>query len=98
MVVAISRVHKREKRVSSCLKAVFEVQRSPDILRHLCSSYNKIFSSFCTKHNIIVQVYFVHKKRAFAGRYIYYSSLSYPCILDNIYDNMSSCACRSEGY
>ena len=54
----LSRVHKREeKRVSNCLKAVFEVQRSPDIL--LYSSYHNTLSSCSTRH---MQVYFVLQK------------------------------------
>ena len=54
----ITRIHKREeKRVSNCLKPVFEVQMSPDIL--LCSSCDNTLSSCSTKH---MQVYFILQK------------------------------------
>ena len=53
------RVHKREeKRVSNCLKVVFEVRRSPDIL--LYSSYDNTLSSCSTKH---MQVYLILQKQ-----------------------------------
>ena len=48
----IPRVHKKEeRRVSNCLKAVFEVQRSPD-----SSNCDNTSSSCSTKH---MQMYFV---------------------------------------
>ena len=50
----LPRVHKREEKKVSCLKAVFEVQRSSDILL-----YNNTLLSCSTKH---MQVYFVLQK------------------------------------
>ena len=76
----LARVHKREeKRVSNCLKAVFEVQRSPDIL--LYSSYHNTLSNCSTKH---MQVYFVLKKEVLQAGIVELDtllSLSYPLLL-----------------
>ena len=76
MYYMLSRVHKREeKRVSNCLKAVFEVQRSPDIL--LYSSYHNTLSS-CS----YMQVYFVLQKELLqAGIVELDTLLSHPLLI-----------------
>ena len=53
--VIISRVNKKEKRVSNCLNTVYRVLRSLDILPYSC--YDNTLSLSSTKY--IMQVYFV---------------------------------------
>ena len=64
--------------MSNCLKAVFEVQRSPEIL--LYSSYNTL-SSCSTKH---MQVYFVLQNELLQAGIVELDtllSLSYPRLI-----------------
>ena len=67
-IIITARVHKKEeRRLSSCLKAVFEVQRSPGIL--LCSSCDNTLSSCNAKHSASALLYF---KKSFY-RQVYWS-------------------------
>ena len=54
LLVVARYIRERRREYLNCLKAVFEVQRSPDIL--LYSSYDNTLPSCSTKH---MQVYFV---------------------------------------